>query len=241
MPHPKQHRSIAPTTGDEEGLPAVQRINPARRYGQRQRVNIHTDTPPQTSNPRWMTHFAQTTGTARCAGSASITGAAGNAGKKRYNNRNRCNTNDKVWGDPRLQVRVLSEAPACDAGARHESSLLVVMWPPEPGKRGIMGGAEQLQLFDSPVSGMVLATHQGAQQECNRPDQLRQCRDHCYSDLGFLLPIQTQPPHSRRPMAFRHHPVTSSCRCQLPGRNTAGPGSTPRRPHNSLTHTHQRH
>ena len=90
---------------------------------------------------------------------------------------------------PRLQVRVLSEAPACDAGARHESSLLVVMWPPEPGKRGIMGGAEQLQLFDSPVSGMVLATHQGAQQECNRPDQLRQCRDHCYSDLGFLLPV----------------------------------------------------
>ena len=31
-------------------------------------------------------------------------------------------------------------------------------------------------------------------------------------------------------MAFRHHPVTSSRRCQLPGRNTAGPGSTPRRP-----------
>ena len=52
------------------------------------------------------------------------------------------------------------------------------------------GGAEQLQLFDSPVSGMVLATHQGAQQECNRPDQLRQCRDHCYSDLGFLLPVK---------------------------------------------------
>lgn len=55
------------------------------------------------------------------------------------------------------------------------------MWRPEPGQRGIMGGAEQLPLFDSPVSGMVLAPHQGAQQECNRPDQLRQCRDHCYS------------------------------------------------------------
>ena len=43
--------------------------------------------------------------------------------------------------------------------------------PPEPGQRGIMRGAEQLQLFDSPVSGMVLATREGAQQECNRPDQ----------------------------------------------------------------------
>ena len=66
--------------------------------------------------------------------------------------------------------------------------------PPEPGQRGIMGGAEQLPLFDSPVSGMVLAPHQGANQECNRPDQLRQCRDHCYSDLGFLLPVTTSPP-----------------------------------------------
>ena len=28
-----------------------------------------------------------------------------------------------------------------------------------------MGGAEQLPLFDSPVSGMVLAPHQGAQQD----------------------------------------------------------------------------
>ena len=65
------------------------------------------------------------------------------------------------------------------------------MWPPEPEQRGIMGGAEQLPLFDSPVSGMVLAPHQGAKQECNRPDQLRQCRDHCYSDLGFLLPVTT--------------------------------------------------
>ena len=91
------------------------------------------------------------------------------------------------------------------------------------------------------VSGLVSAPDEGTEQECNRPDQLRQCRYHCYSDLGFLLPIQTRPPHSRRPMAFRHHPVTSSRRCQLPGRNTAGPGSTPRRPHNSLTHTHQRH
>ena len=80
------------------------------------------------------------------------------------------------------------------------------------------------------VSGLVSAPDESAEQECNRPDQLRQCRYHCYSDLGFLLPIQTQPPHSRRPMAFRHHPVTSSRRCQLPGRNTAGPGSTPRRP-----------
>ena len=56
------------------------------------------------------------------------------------------------------------------------------------------GGAEQLPLFDSPASGIVLATHQGAQQECNRPDQLRQCRNHCYSDLGFLLPVKASPP-----------------------------------------------
>lgn len=74
------------------------------------------------------------------------------------------------------------------------SILLVAMWPPEPEQRGIMGGAEQLPLFDSPVSGMVLAPHQGAKQECNRPDQLRQCRDHCYSDLGFQLPVTTSPP-----------------------------------------------
>ena len=64
-----------------------------------------------------------------------------------------------------------------------------LLWRPEPGQRGIMGGAEQLPLFDSPVSGMVLATHEGAQQECNRPDQLWQCRYHCYSDLGFLRAI----------------------------------------------------
>ena len=57
-----------------------------------------------------------------------------------------------------------------------------------------MGGAEQLPLFDSPVSGMVLAPRQGAKRECNRPDQLRQCRDHCYSDLGFLLPVKASPP-----------------------------------------------
>ena len=78
-----------------------------------------------------------------------------------------------------------------------------------------MGGAEQLQLFDSPVSGLVLATHQGAQQECNRPDQLRQCRDHCYSDLGFLLPVKASPP-SRLTMVFSHCPVTSSQRNRSP-------------------------
>ena len=55
-----------------------------------------------------------------------------------------------------------------------------------------------MQLFDSPVSGMVLATHQGTQQECNRPDQLQQCRDHCYSDLGFLLPVKASPPSRQR-------------------------------------------
>ena len=47
------------------------------------------------------------------------------------------------------------------------------------------------------VSGLVSAPDESAEQECNRPDQLRQCRYHCYSDLGFLLPIQTRPPHSR--------------------------------------------
>ena len=57
-----------------------------------------------------------------------------------------------------------------------------------------------MQLFDSPISGMILATHQGAQQECNRPDQLWQCRDHCNSDLGFLLPVKASPP-SRRGVA----------------------------------------
>ena len=77
------------------------------------------------------------------------------------------------------------------------------------------GGAEQLPLFDSPVSGMVLAPHQGAKQECNRPDQLRQCRDHCYSDLGFLLPVTTSPP-SRLAMVFSHCPVTSSHRNRSP-------------------------
>ena len=116
---------------------------------------------------------------------------------------------------PRLQVRVLSEAPACDAGARHESSLSVVIWPPEPGPRGIMGGAEQLPLFNSPVSGMVLAPRQGAKQECNRPDQLRQCRDHCYSDLGFLLPVKASPPLGLA-MVFSHCPVTSSQRNRSP-------------------------
>ena len=66
----------------------------------------------------------------------------------------------------------------------------------------IIRGVEQLLLSDSPVSGMVLATHEGAQQECNRPDQLRQCRYHCYSDLGFLLPIQTSPPPLTRTSAL---------------------------------------
>lgn len=82
-------------------------------------------------------------------------------------------------------------------------------------QRGIMGGAEQLPLFDSPVSGMVLAPHQGAKQECNRPDQLRQCRDHCYSDLGFLLPVITSPP-SGLAVVFGHCPVTSSQRNRSP-------------------------
>ena len=77
------------------------------------------------------------------------------------------------------------------------------------------GGAEQLPLFDSPVSGIVLAPHQGAKQECNRPDQLRQCRDHCYSDLGFQLPVTTSPP-SRLAMVFSHCPVTSSHRNRSP-------------------------
>ena len=66
----------------------------------------------------------------------------------------------------------------------------------------IIRGVEQLLLSDSPVSGMVLATHEGAQQECNRPDQLWQCRYHCYSDLGFLLPIQTSPPPLTRTSAL---------------------------------------
>ena len=79
----------------------------------------------------------------------------------------------------------------------------------------IIRGVEQLLLSDSPVSGMVLATHEGAQQECNRPDQLRQCRDHCYSDLGFLLPVKASPP-SRLTMVFSHCPVTSSQRNRSP-------------------------
>ena len=95
------------------------------------------------------------------------------------------------------------------------SIMLVAMWPPEPGQRGTMRGAEQLQLFDSPVSGMVLATRGGAQQECNRPDQLRQCRDHCYSGLGFLLPAKASSP-LRRTMVFSHCPVTSSHRNRSP-------------------------
>ena len=78
-----------------------------------------------------------------------------------------------------------------------------------------MGGAEQLPLFDSPVSGMGLAPHQGAKQECNRPDQLRQCRYHCYSDLGFLLPVTTSPPLGLA-MIFSHCPVTSSQRNRSP-------------------------
>ena len=77
------------------------------------------------------------------------------------------------------------------------------------------GGAEQLPLFDSPVSGVVLAPHQGAKQECNRPDQLRQCRDHCYSDLGFLLPVTNSPPLGLA-MVFSHCPVTSSQRNRSP-------------------------
>ena len=77
------------------------------------------------------------------------------------------------------------------------------------------GGDEQLPLFDSPVSGMVLAPRQGAKQECNRPDQLRQCRDHCYSDLGFLLPATTSPPLGLA-MVFSHCPVTSSQRNRSP-------------------------
>ena len=77
------------------------------------------------------------------------------------------------------------------------------------------GGAEQLPLFDSPVSGVVLAPHQGAKQECDRPDQLRQCRDHCYSDLGFLLPVTTSPPLGLA-MVFSHCPVTSSQRNSSP-------------------------
>ena len=115
--------------------------------------------------------------------------------------------------------------------------------PPEPGQRGIMGGAEQLPLFDSPVSGMVLAPHQGANQECNRPDQLRQCRDHCYSDLGFLLPVCFLSRPRRRwgwrwSLAIAQSPPLNGtaprqeCRC---------PGAVPRRQHYRPTgHSHLR-
>ena len=113
-----------------------------------------------------------------------------------------------------MQVRVLSEAPACDAGAATKHRCRSLYGRPNRGSVAY-GGAEQLPLFDSPASGIVLATHQGAQQECNRPDQLRQCRDHCYSDLGFLLPVTTSPP-SRRTMVFRHCPVISSQRNSSP-------------------------
>ena len=102
------------------------------------------------------------------------------------------------------------------------------MWRPEPGQRGIMGGAEQLPLFDSPVSGMVLAPHRGAQQECNRPDQLRQCRDHCYSDLGFLLPVTTSRRWGWRSLAIAQSPPLNGT---APRQEYRCPGAVPWRQH----------
>ena len=106
--------------------------------------------------------------------------------------------------------------PSRSGGPIHVAVMCRTLCPPRGLiQRGIMRGAEQLPLFDSPVSGMVLAPYQGAKQECNRPDQQRQCRDHCYSDLGFQLPVTTSPP-SRLAMVFSHCPVTSSHRNRSP-------------------------
>ena len=102
----------------------------------------------------------------------------------------------------------------------------------------IIRGVEQLLLSDSPVSGMVLATHEGAQQECNRPDQLRQCRYHCYSDLGFLLPIQTSPPPLTRTSALCQpsHLLSS---VSTPRQECCWPGAMPwRHPHRRTAHPH---
>ena len=102
----------------------------------------------------------------------------------------------------------------------------------------IIRGVEQLLLSDSPVSGMVLATHEGAQQECNRPDQLWQCRYHCYSDLGFLLPIQTSPPPLTRTSALCQpsHLLSS---VSIPRQECCWPGAMPwRHPHRRTTHPH---
>ena len=55
----------------------------------------------------------------------------------------------------------------------------------------IIRGVEQLLLSDSPVSGMVLATHEGAQQECNRPRSAAAVSLPLLQRSGLLLPIQT--------------------------------------------------
>ena len=87
--------------------------------------------------------------------------------------------------------------PPRSSGAIHVAVVCRTLCPPRGLiQRGIMGGAEQLPLFDSPV-------------------QLRQCRDHCYSDLGFLLPVTTSPPLGLA-MVFSHFPVTSSQRNRSP-------------------------
>ena len=121
------------------------------------------------------------------------------------------------WGGGEARsVPIAWMTPSRSSGAIHVAVMCRTLRPPRGLiQRGIMGGAEQLPLFDSPVSGTVLAPHQGAKQECNRPDQLRQCRDHCYSDLGFLLPVTTSPT-SRLAMVFSHCPVTSSHRNRSP-------------------------
>lgn len=95
----------------------------------------------------------------------------------------------------------LSRSPWADGGSSYGAQGFVLCAALRD-QCVIIRGVEQLLLSDSPVSGMVLATHEGAQQECNRPDQLWQCRYHCYSDLGFLLPIQTSPPPLTRTSAL---------------------------------------
>ena len=122
-----------------------------------------------------------------------------------------CWSGGEAWSVPNAWM-----TPLRSSGAIHVAVVCRTLCPSRGLiQRGIMGGAEQLPLFDSPVSGMVLAPRQGAQQECNRPDQLRQCRDHCYSDLGFLLPATTSPPLGLA-MVFSHCPVTSSQRNRSP-------------------------
>ena len=131
----------------------------------------------------------------------------------------------------------LSRSPWADGGSSYGAQGFVLCSALRD-QCVIIRGVEQLLLSDSPVSGMVLATHEGAQQECNRPDQLWQCRYHCYSDLGFLLPIQTSPPPLTRTSALCQpsHLLSS---VSIPRQECCWPGAMPwRHPHRRTAHPH---